>query len=180
MNDGAQAMLEEREDEPVSMGVDIVEIERMKAILERSPAFPKRAFSEAEQAYCNKMAQPAAHYATRFAAKEAVLKALGCGFNGVGLRDVEVVVNAKGKPRVKLYRKAAAVAMERGVRSIPISLSYTHTDAVACALAITDEGRVPPAKEDPTAVLTRKFKEARAMLDELDNRGDESQPEEER
>ena len=88
---------------PHSIGVDIVEIERMRAILERTPRFKTRIFSEDEQTYCNKKARPECHYATRFAAKEAVLKALGTGFSeGIGPRDVEVVITAKGKPQVKL------------------------------------------------------------------------------
>ena len=88
----------------VSLGVDIVEIDRMRAILKRSPAFARRAFSSEEQAYCNATAAPEFHYATRFAAKEAVLKALGTGFSqGIGMKDVEVALDAKGKPRAVLF-----------------------------------------------------------------------------
>lgn len=78
---------------------------------------------------------PLSHYATRFAAKEAVLKALGTGFSeGIGPRDVEVVITAKGKPQVKLYRRAEEKAAELGIKDIPLSLSYTQDDAVAwCA-----------------------------------------------
>lgn len=153
----------------VSMGVDIVEIERMRAILKRSPAFARRSFSEAEQEYCNASASPEFHYATRFAAKEAVLKALGTGFsNGIGVRDVEVVLNSKGKPRVRLHRRAAEVASELGIEEIPLSLSYTHSEAVACAMALTKDSRIVVQKRvDPTEELTRKFKEARSLLDEL-------------
>ncbi len=152
----------------VSMGIDVVEIARMRAILKRSPAFARRAFSADEQAYCNATTIPEAHYATRFAAKEAVLKALGTGFSGVGMRDVEVVLNAKGKPMVKLHGRAAEVARELGVEEIPLSLSYTHTDAVACALALTPEARRDAVElVDPAKELTRQFKEARSWLDEL-------------
>lgn len=153
----------------VSMGVDIVEIERVRAILNRSPAFARRAFSEDEQAYCNAATSPEYHYATRFAAKEAVLKALGTGFSGgIKPRDVEVVLNAKGKPRVRLTGKAAAVAKEAHISELPLSLSYTHTEAVACALALRDTAN--PSHEDhldPTEELTRQFKEMRSLLDEL-------------
>ena len=125
---------------PHSIGVDIVEIERMRAILERTPRFKTRIFSEDEQTYCNKKARPECHYATRFAAKEAVLKALGTGFSeGIGPRDVEVVITAKGKPQVKLYRRAEEKAAELGIKDIPLSLSYTQDDAVACALALMNE-----------------------------------------
>ena len=83
----------------VGLGVDIVEIERMRKILKRSPAFARKVFSAEECRYCDATAQPAVHYATRFAAKEAVLKALGTGFSqGIGVRDVEVRRTSKGRP----------------------------------------------------------------------------------
>lgn len=155
--------------ESVSMGVDIVEVERISAILKRSPAFARRGFSEEERAYCDKAASPEFHYATRFAAKEAVLKALGTGFSeGIGVRDVEVALNAKGKPYVKLHGRAREVAREKGIREIPLSLSYTHTDAVACALALVeDPDAAAIVQENPAEELTRRFKEARTMLDDL-------------
>lgn len=163
-------------DGSVSMGVDIVAIDRIKAILKRTPSFTKRAFSDDEQAYCNKSSQPENHYATRFAAKEAVLKALGTGFSeGIGLKDVEVALNSKGKPHVRLHRRASQIAAEQGIREIPISLSYTHKEAVACALAITDSDLDKiKKKNDPTQELARQFKEARRLLDDLD---EQDQPE---
>lgn len=154
---------------PHSIGVDIVEIDRMRNILERTPSFKKRVFSEDERAYCEKTARPECHFATRFAAKEAVLKALGTGFSeGIGVRDVEVVINAKGKPQVKLYRRAAEKARELDIKDIPISLSYTQDDAVACALALVSEPEdEAPKPQDPLQDLHRQFKEVRSMLDEL-------------
>lgn len=153
---------------PHSIGVDIVEIERMRSILERTPSFTTRVFSEEERAYCEKTARPECHYAARFAAKEAVLKALGTGFSeGIGVRDVEVVLNAKGKPQVKLFGRAAEKARELEIRDIPISLSYTQDDAVACVLALVGEPEEQPKQEDPLQDLHRQFKEVRSMLDEL-------------
>lgn len=153
----------------VSLGVDIVEIERMRSILQRSPSFARRAFSEDEQAYCNATAAPEFHYATRFAAKEAVVKALGTGFSqGIGIRDIEVVLDSKGKPRVKLHRRALEVAKENNIEELPLSLSYTHKEAVACAMALTRDARIQTKKRtSPTEELTRQFKEARSMLDDL-------------
>lgn len=153
----------------VSMGVDIVEIAHMKRILERTPSFKRRVFSEAERNYCEGTSSPVFHYATRFAAKEAVLKALGTGFSqGIGVRDIEVVLSSKGKPRIKLYRRAAEIALEQGVTELPISLSYTHSDAVACALALTaDSDLRVQKKNNPVEELTRQFKEARQMLDDI-------------
>jgi len=153
----------------VGLGVDLVEIARMRRILERTPRFRMRAFTSEERAYCDKTAQPPVHYATRFAAKEAVLKALGTGFAcGIAPADVEVSRNAKGRPIVVLHRRAKEVAAELGVREIPLSLSYTHTDAVACAMAITaDSVRASEKRVDPMEELAQQFKEARALLDEL-------------
>ena len=122
--------------EEVGLGVDIVEIARMRKIIDRSPAFVEKVYSAAERAYCDSHAHPEVHYATRFAAKEAVLKALGTGFSeGIGWLDVEVRRTSKGRPYVVLTGRAREVAREQGVREIPLSLSYTHTDAVACAMA---------------------------------------------
>ena len=154
----------------VGLGVDIVEIERMRRILERTPSFRERVFSDEERAYCDGTANPEVHYATRFAAREAVLKALGTGFaEGIGVRDVEVRRNAKGRPYAVLSGRAKAVAAQRGVRELPLSLSYTHTDAVACAMAITEDSvRAAEERVDPMEELARQFKEARSLLDEMD------------
>lgn len=153
----------------VGLGVDIVEIARMRKILKRTPSFAAKVFSEAERAYCDGKATPEVHYATRFAAKEAVVKALGTGFSeGIGVRDIEVRRTSKGRPYVVLTGRAREVARERGVREIPVSLSYTHTEAVACAMAITEDAVAAAKKRvDPMEELARQFKDARAMLDEL-------------
>lgn len=154
----------------VGLGVDIVEIERMRRILARSPRFRERVFSADERAYCDAKANPEVHYATRFAAKEAVVKALGTGFSaGIGVRDIEVKRTAKGRPYASLTGRAREVARELGVRELPISLSFTHSEAVACAMAITEDSvRAAEKRVDPMEELARQFKEARSMLDELD------------
>lgn len=153
----------------VGLGIDIVDIARMKAILERTPSFAARVFSEDERCYCDGTAHPEAHYATRFAAKEAVLKALGTGFTrGIRPRDVEVKRNVKGQPRIALYGAARKTADEQGVIALPISLSFTHTEAVACAMAITrDSEAAERRRSDPTQELAGQFKKMRGLLDEL-------------
>ena len=156
-------------DDQVGLGLDVVEIARMERILARTPSFAAKVFSEQERAYCDAHAHPATHYATRFAAKEAVVKALGNGFSGgVGVRDIEVRRNAKGRPYVVLAGRARTIADSIGLREMPISLSFTHAEAVACAMAIT-EGAVAASEKrvDPMEELTRQFKDARSMLDEL-------------
>ena len=153
----------------VGLGVDIVEIERMEAILKRSPSFSERVFSRAERAYCDAKSNPAAHYAVRFAAKEAVVKALGTGFSqGIGVRDIEVERAPSGKPLAKLSGRALEIAQLQGVRELSISLSYTHTDAVACAMAVTESAmKATEKRKDPMEELGRKFKETRSILDDL-------------
>ena len=154
----------------VGLGVDIVEIARMKKILKRTPSFSTKIFSEAERAYCDSKPNPEIHYATRFAAKEAVLKALGTGFSeGIKPRDIEVTRNSKGKPSLVLSGRAKEVAESYGVIEVPLSLSYTHQDAVACAMAITSESvRAAEERVDPMEELAKQFKEARSLLDEMD------------
>ena len=150
--------------------VDIVEVARMRAIMKRSPAFIERSFSCEERAYCDATASPEFHYATRFAAKEAVVKALGTGFrHGIRPNDIEVYLNAKGKPRVRLHRAAAKIAAHLGIEEIPLSLSYTHNEAVACALALTEDSRTKAKARVTTSAqdLSRQFKEARSLLDDL-------------
>lgn len=153
----------------VGLGVDIVEIDRMRDILKRLPSFAERVFSPAERVYCEAKSNPATHFALRFAAKEAVVKALGTGFaNGIGVRDIEVERAKGGRPLAKLSGRALEIAEEQGVRELSISLSYTHSDAVACAMAVTDAAMIASEKrKDPMQELSKQFKEVRGMLDEL-------------
>lgn len=162
------------------LGVDIVEIDRMRAALARHPRMRERVFSDAERAYCDARNKPEIHYAMRFAAKEAVLKALGTGFRGMRFRDVEVMRDEHGRPVPHLYGRAAQVAQERGVVELHLSLSFTHTTAVASAVAITDAHRPRPKEvpADPMAALAASFKEARAMLDDVGASGREGDEQE--
>ena len=157
-------------DGQVGLGIDLVQIERMERILERTPSFARKVFSEAECAYCDGCASPATHYATRFAAKEAVLKALGTGFAfGIHPHDIEVVRHAGGRPTARLSGRAQEIAAQLNVVELPISLSHTHTEAVACAMAITaDSVRARISRTDPMEELSKQFKELRGMLDSID------------
>ena len=154
----------------LGLGVDIVEIERMRAALKRRPRLKERLFSADEQWYCEHKAHPEVHYALRFAAKEAVLKALGTGFSGMNFLDVEVVHDERGRPMARLDGAAKAYADRMGVIEMHLSLSYTQSTAVASAVAITADAR--PAREEKLSTreeLAREFKELRALLDELDS-----------
>ncbi|WP_028263776.1 holo-ACP synthase [Atopobium fossor] len=152
------------------VGVDIFEIARMERALERRPYLAKRMFTVQEQQYCNSKARPAQHYACRFAAREAVLKALGTGFSqGIGLSDVSVSHDAHGKPVAVLCNKALEIAQQNGVLEVALSLSFTHELAVANAVAVTDQVRPKKdEKPDSKAQLAASFKEARSVIDELE------------
>src|SRR5512137_1846244 len=156
----------------VGLGVDMVEIDRMAAALERHPRMKERCFSAEERAYCDGRNRPNVHYALRFAAKEAVLKALGTGFSGMRFTDVEVIRDSTGRPVPRLSGRAAEVAEEIGVVEMHLSLSYTHTTAVASAVAITAHEYEAQA-EDPATKRMRAFKEMRSIVDDAEaDRGD--------
>lgn len=150
------------------LGVDIVEIDRMARALERHPTMRERLFSAEERAYCDKRNRPEIHYALRFAAKEAVLKALGTGFAGMKFTDVEVVRDQGGRPEPRLSGRAKELADEIGVLEMHLSLSYTHTTAVASAVAITTP-RDADAVPDPVKARAAAFRDARALLDDLES-----------
>lgn len=153
------------------IGVDLVDIDRMERILTKTPSFARRVFTEEERKYCDHMARPAVHYAARFAAREAVLKALGTGFSqGIHVQDVSVTRDDHGRPCALLVGRAAEIAQEQGVIEIALSLSHTNELAVANALALTENSKPIPkkAKQDERAQIAHSFKEARAVLDELE------------
>jgi len=151
------------------LGVDIVEIDRMRLALERHPRLKERIFSAEERRYCEGRNRPEIHYAMRFAAKEAVLKALGTGFAGMRFTDVEVLRDQRGKPVPHLCGAAADIADVNGVVEMHLSLSFTHTTAVASAVAITERMRPHDPKPELTdrERLAASFKETRGILDEM-------------
>jgi holo-[acyl-carrier protein] synthase len=114
----------------VGLGIDLLEIGRMERALERHPRLARRIFTDAELAYAAERGRPARHLAARFAAKEAVYKALGAG-EGFGLREIEVL--AGEPPRVRLSGRAAEAAAGRRV-----DVSLTHSREFAAAVAVAD------------------------------------------
>lgn len=162
------------------LGVDIVEIGRMEQILQRSPRFAYRVFTDEERAYCEGHHRPAVRYATHFAAKEAVLKALGTGFaEGIAFTDVEVTHDEKGKPLALLHGRAQEIADSLGILEIPLSLSRTNETAVANAIAVTAATRpVVEEKITPAQELAMRFRELRSMLDDLEQDIDQAHDEE--
>ena len=121
----------------VSIGSDIVEVARVERLITRYERAERRLFTDAEIDYCRARRNWHEHMAARFAAKEAVLKALGTGL-GPGMRwtDVEVVNEENGRPLVRLSGEVAAFAERRGVLQVELSISHTSGLALAQALAV--------------------------------------------
>lgn len=154
------------------VGVDIVAIARMEKILKRSPRFVEKVFWEQERAYCESKAKPAAHYAARWAAREAVLKSLGLGFGkGISYKDVEVLKLPKKRPELILHGELKNYVEKHKIVAIHISLSHTAEHAVANAVSMTEHS-IPKKekKPDPKAELQANFRELKFVLDELDQR----------
>ena len=110
------------------VGIDLLEIDRMERALERHPRLAERVFTEGEREYAARKGRPGRHLAARFAAKEAVVKALGLR-EGFGFRDIEVV--AGEPPTVRLSGRAAEVA---DGREVDISLTHSRENAAAVAI----------------------------------------------
>ena len=119
-------------------GMDIVETRRIAESMERfGDRFLQRIFLDDEVAYARSMKFPHLHLAARFAAKEAISKAFGIGIgHELGWRDLEIVREASGAPRVQLHGRAAAYAKSRGVQAVYISLSHTADYGAASAVIV--------------------------------------------
>ncbi len=117
----------------VGIGVDIIDIARMRRALERQgDRLVRRIFTTAEQDYCRMHRDPAPYFAARFAAKEALFKALGTGWaQGITWLDAEVHRAQGGAPRLALCGRAEELSKSMGTRSIHISLSHSEESAVA-------------------------------------------------
>jgi holo-[acyl-carrier protein] synthase len=118
----------------VRVGVDLIEIERIRRALERYPGFRERCFTAAERAYCDSRPNPAQSYAGRFAAKEAVGKALG---SGVRFTWKEIEVVGRPKPGVRLSGRTKAWADR--VRAGDLDLSMTHSRELAAAICVVSD-----------------------------------------
>ena len=110
----------------VGIGTDLVDIERMRSVINRRPRFVERVFTPLERDYCTKTRDPSERYAARFAAKEAVLKTLGVGLGGADFADIEVVRLDSGQPQLRITGRAAKLAAEQGIDRWLITLSHSE------------------------------------------------------
>ena len=115
------------------VGVDLIEIDRIRRALDRHPGFRQRVFTEAEIAYCESRPNPAQHYAGRFAGKEAVGKALGSGVHFTW-RDIEI----RGRPKPGVHLTGRTAAWAERVGATRIELSMTHSRALAAAVCVVE------------------------------------------
>ena len=120
------------------IGIDVVEVERIAAAIERhGEPFLAKLFTAQERKYCEVQKKPALHFAARFAAKEAVSKALGTGIGGqAGWLDLEITRDPSGAPKLVLSGNAADFATLNGITEIQISLTHAREYAVANAIAV--------------------------------------------
>ncbi|MGH7830404.1 MAG: holo-ACP synthase [Candidatus Binatia bacterium] len=123
----------------IGVGVDMVEVARIQRALEDpkiGQRFRDRVYTGSEIQYCEKRLRKYESYAGRFAAKEAVMKALGHGWGSrMGWLDIEIVSRPGGKPEVCLHNKASTLASELGVRHLSVSITHTQHYAMAYLIA---------------------------------------------
>lgn len=136
----------------IAHGLDACDVERIAAMLDRHGArFLERCFTPAERGYAESGRNTHERLAARFAAKEAVFKALGTGWaRGIGWTDAEVTRAPAGGPGLRLTGRAAEIAAERGIASWSLSLTHTRGLAIASALALAppDPARYSPCRPD--------------------------------
>jgi len=120
------------------IGIDVVEVERIEEAVERQgETFLNRLFTAGERTYCEKQKRPGLHFAARFAAKEAVSKALGTGIGGrAGWLEMEVIRGESGAPTMSFSGKAAEFLQAEGIAEVQVSLSHARDYAAANAVAI--------------------------------------------
>jgi holo-[acyl-carrier protein] synthase len=124
----------------IGHGIDLIETSRIASMMQRhGERFLERVFTVAEVAHGEGKKRQAEHLAGRFAAKEAVLKAMGTGWaEGIGWRDIEVVTQPSGAPTLCLSGHAAKLAQEKGITGWHLSISHTDAHAMASVIAVGD------------------------------------------
>lgn len=116
------------------VGTDLIEIDRIRQAIEKNPRFLEKVYTEAEISYCQRKKNPWQSFAARFAAKEAVSKAMGTGLGRIGLHDIEIVQKPSGQPQVVCHGAAEAFLLEHGLGNVHISLSHSAQFAIATAI----------------------------------------------
>ncbi len=126
----------------IAHGIDLIECDRIREMLGQYPEkFLARILTDAERAYIETKRDPVPHVAGRFAAKEAILKVLGTGWRGqISWRDMDVVNDRHGAPRVELSGECRRIAEELGIATILLSITHTPNYAAASAIGLGEPG----------------------------------------
>ena len=126
---------------PYAVGIDMLAISRLRAVLERhNERFLRRVYTPEEVAFCRGRVH---ELAARFAAKEAVMKALGTGIRGAGWRDIEILPDRRGKPLVYLYGRARERAETIGLSALDVSLTHERDFAIASVVGVREQADDP-------------------------------------
>jgi holo-[acyl-carrier protein] synthase len=130
----------------IAIGVDLVNIPRMRDVIARwDDKFLRRVFTDGEIAYCRARRDPVPHFAARFAAKEAAMKALGTGLSlGVRWRDLEVRRDRGQAPRLLLHGRSREIGLARGGRAMLLALTHDGDYALAQTMLVDEEPHVDP------------------------------------
>ncbi|MEW6713773.1 MAG: holo-ACP synthase [Nitrospirota bacterium] len=124
----------------IYQGVDLVGVAKFKDIFDRNKDFVSDIFTEAEREYCHSKKESHIHFAGRFAAKEACIKALGIGLSGAGIdhtfQEIEVTSHSSGKPLISINGWASKVAAKKGINQLTVSISHSSDYAVATVILV--------------------------------------------
>ncbi|MGR6835250.1 holo-ACP synthase [Syntrophomonas erecta] len=118
------------------IGIDIIDIDRVKLAVERTPRFLNRVYTPGEVTYCYGKKNPYPSLAARFAAKEAVRKLHPVFAKGIRFQDVEVFIHPDGRPQILLHGEAKRQAQLEGFKDLSLSLSHSRNQAIAAIIAI--------------------------------------------
>ena len=147
-----------------AVGIDMIEIDRVARVLSKHPErFLAKVFTPLEVAFCRGRIQ---ELAARFAAKEAVMKALGTGARSVAWKDIEVLPDRRGKPIVYLHGGAQRRAEVIGLHDIDISL--THLEAFAMAAVVATQERPEQDRDEARALLAERLRARGLLADDIE------------
>lgn len=118
----------------VGLGVDLADIDRVRAVLQKYPRFAHRCFTEHEREYAFRYTRPERRLAARFAGKEAVMKSMGTGWRRIRWKDIEIT--GGGKPTVRMTGNAIQRAEMLGVTEVLVTITHTDTSALVMAVAV--------------------------------------------
>lgn len=118
--------------------MDLADIDRVGAMLDKYPRFAKRCFTQHEREYAFQYARPETRLAARFAGKEAVMKSMGTGWRRIRWQDIEI--SGGGKPTVRMSGTAAQRAQALGVTEVLVTITHTDTSALVMAVAVGEHG----------------------------------------